>query len=1363
VELALDKPREAVELAGAQPEVRIVATVGGDSFLRDAPPGRVRIAVAVAGCLSENTIQELVAGGLSGDPLAQAHLHIKTCEICRTLAIELARDRDLEAIGDADTLTLRIRGAARPAARGVADRFEIVRSLGRGGMGVVYEAIDRRRGAQVALKTLQHVSADGLLRFKTEFRALQDVHHPNLVTFGELLEDRGQWWLTMELVKGVAFLEHVRPGGRLDERRLRAALAQLASALHALHAHELVHRDVKPHNVLVTSADRVVLLDFGLVADLAQSESNIVGTPAYMAPEQGLAQDIGPAADWYGVGALLYEALTGTLPFQGAPLQVLRDKQHKRPRRPGELARVPEDLEELCMQLLAVEPAARLGAAAALTRLDPEAVEASPLPALASPSRSSVFVGRRRELASLASAFAATREGTEASVLVQGESGIGKSALVERFLEDLHGPAPDVLVLTGRCYERETVPYKGVDGVVDMLARYLRKLPEADTAAVLPRRAGLLVQAFPVLGKVSTLSRLPADDVLDPVELRMRAFTALRELLGRLAERRPVVVWIDDLQWAGADSLELLAWVMARPEAPPLLLVLTSRPPREAADGSPAEAALARVRELPGLCLIELPPLPREEAVALAEQLLVNVPAATSVSAAAVAAEAAGHPLFIDALVRHTAGRSTVELPLRLSDALWARISELDPAARQLLELTAVAGWPLPSEILIAAAAVPVGDFDPALARLRHAHLVRVADRARKNAVDPYHDRVREAVLDHLPPERRKACHRALARALLAVAPIKEASPSPQVPEVATDPPPPSWDYAWLGPEAIGVHLQAAGELEQAARYLVLAADQAAAALAFDRAARLYRQALAFNEQSGASPGPLGDTREVIARLARVLVNACRSTEAAALYFDLARTAQAAGEENLEFRMRGAEQLLRSGHWDEGRRAFAGVLDELDLKPPATRVGALWRLAWRRAWVRIRGFEPRVRAHRTASREPSPRDHLRLEACLVAWMTTDLMTTALSAEYCTRYQILALKMASPRCIGMALATELHIATVMGSSWSRRARLLDALAAAAERSGDPYLLGHEMSARSMRALALGQWARSREYGTQAMQLFRERCLGASSEAAIATAAYCVCLFYMGSLRDAIREMLPLLREAEERGDNYTFGLHAIILSLLALVQDQPETARRLVERGMALGPTTEGHVPSVRLLSRQIALVELELYEGDGAAAYQRIDEDWRRRSGSPFARVAFARARLLSLHGVAALAAYRSGERDRRLVRAAARDARSLRAMRMPWTDALARVLEAGVSFATGVHAEVRAQLELAHSELAAANMSLYATLARRRLGELAGGVEGARAIAEADAWLAAQDVRAPERLARIYMPEVAPPRQLSS
>ncbi len=203
------------------------------------------------------------------------------------------------------------------------ERFEIKRRLGSGGMGVVYEALDREKNARVALKILKHVDAQALYRLKNEFRALQDLEHPNLVSLGELVETGGQWFFTMELIEGVDFLSYVRclvdestptpvpdlapsedtlrseqvvgprtagSTRKLDEPKLRAALGQLCLGLVALHAAGKVHRDIKPSNILVTSEGRVVLLDFGLITDASggeqSTEVHIVGTAAYMAPEQ---------------------------------------------------------------------------------------------------------------------------------------------------------------------------------------------------------------------------------------------------------------------------------------------------------------------------------------------------------------------------------------------------------------------------------------------------------------------------------------------------------------------------------------------------------------------------------------------------------------------------------------------------------------------------------------------------------------------------------------------------------------------------------------------------------------------------------------------------------------------------------------------------------------------------------------------------------------------------------------------------------------------------------------------------------------------------------------------------------------------
>ena len=179
------------------------------------------------------------------------------------------------------------------------ERYELTRQLGAGGMGVVYEAIDRERGGRVAVKTLQHASPEALLRLKSEFRSLADLVHPNLVRFDELVEHRGHWFLVMELITGRDFVAHVRPAGdAFDEGRLRDALRQVALGLRALHAAGMVHRDIKPANVLVEPAGRAVLLDLGLATLTAgprMSETGgVVGTAAYMAPEQAASERVGP-------------------------------------------------------------------------------------------------------------------------------------------------------------------------------------------------------------------------------------------------------------------------------------------------------------------------------------------------------------------------------------------------------------------------------------------------------------------------------------------------------------------------------------------------------------------------------------------------------------------------------------------------------------------------------------------------------------------------------------------------------------------------------------------------------------------------------------------------------------------------------------------------------------------------------------------------------------------------------------------------------------------------------------------------------------------------------------------------------------
>ena len=182
-------------------------------------------------------------------------------------------------------------------------RFRIVRRLGSGGMGVVYEAVDRNRDETVALKTLRSWDPAGIYRLKKEFRSLAEVAHRNLVTLYELIAHEQSWFYTMELIEGVTFLDYTR-GGASDLADLRAALPQIVEGVMAIHGAGKLHRDLKPSNVLVTRAGRVVILDFGIAAELATStgafqsvEEGVVGTVAYMAPEQVRGSAL-PASDW---------------------------------------------------------------------------------------------------------------------------------------------------------------------------------------------------------------------------------------------------------------------------------------------------------------------------------------------------------------------------------------------------------------------------------------------------------------------------------------------------------------------------------------------------------------------------------------------------------------------------------------------------------------------------------------------------------------------------------------------------------------------------------------------------------------------------------------------------------------------------------------------------------------------------------------------------------------------------------------------------------------------------------------------------------------------------------------------------------
>ncbi len=716
-------------------------------------------------------------------------------------------------------------------------------------MGVVYKARDVTNNDIVALKVLQWnniFSSSAISRFKREFRALRDVSHPNLISLYEFFDEGPYWFFTMELVEGIDILAYVRsevwvqdagpaedppvppprPGAVQSEpephshyglsppqlHRLRNVVRQLAHGVEALHEAGKLHRDIKPTNVLVDLRGHVRLMDFGLVAELERGglyqsfESRPLGTAAYMAPEQARGDPISEASDWYSIGSLLFEALTGRPPFVGDFFDVLIIKRGKsiEPPNPNDFVPgIPDDLCELCVDLLQWDPTMRPRGRDVLRRLVSTTAEpGDPTTRPSCHSGRAPLIGRERHLEELRAAFAAMTRGRTLTLYVHGESGVGKSALIRQFLDDLiqHRKA---VVLEGRCYERESVPYKALDELVDNLSKYLGALSRDKALALLPRDASSLTMLFPVLHHVAAVAAAPRRDreaSADPQELRRRAITALRELFGRLGDREPLVLSIDDLQWGDVDSAALLAELLQSPQRPRLLLLACYRRADEATSQflrrlqSASETSSADVerREL------AVDPLTRSEAENLALELLDHDDSSSKAYAEAIALESRGNPFFVHQLVQflqsatdRTGLASSTGL-IALDDVIWEQVLRLPEPAQRLLQVVAVSGGPLrQTEAFLAA--VLVKDTWSVLTILRAGRFIRVRNTSEWSEIETYHDRVREAVIAHLPAETLRDHHRRLAIAL-------EASPAPD-------------------PEVLAVHFREADELAKARLY----------------------------------------------------------------------------------------------------------------------------------------------------------------------------------------------------------------------------------------------------------------------------------------------------------------------------------------------------------------------------------------------------------------------------------------------------------------------------------------------------------------------------------------------------------------
>jgi serine/threonine protein kinase/tetratricopeptide (TPR) repeat protein len=1262
------------------------------------------------------------------------------------------------------------------------ERFRIRRRLGSGGMGVVYEAHDLQTDKVVALKALTHTEASHISRFKNEFRSLADVSHPNLVALYEFMSDGEYWFFTMELVQGVNFLEYVRPGykskgsqssisptllksdsdansrspegvadyeaetqqlgpirttlsedtsseisidtrlsrSKLDLDRLEEALRQLAEGLQGLHETGKLHRDIKPSNVLITKQGRVVILDFGLVAEVEpmglHETISLAGTPDYMSPEQGAQLPISTASDWYSVGVMLYQALTGRLPFTGKFFEVMMDKQNVDPPAPSSLVPdVPEELNALCMRLLARNPEERpsgRGVLRALGHGKTGPLRRPLMPARVSSFLASVpFVGREPHMQELHDAFDTTRRGQTVTVYVHGESGMGKTALVRNFLDDLRSRENTVVILEGRCYERESVPYKALDGVVDSLTKYLLALPDAKVEALMPRDVLALARLFPVMLQVDSIFNAPQreHEIPDPVTLRRRAFAALREMLGRIADRQPLLLYIDDLQWSDADSTTLLEEILRPPEAPPLLLIASFR-----SEEIETKAFLKALLEKTGseVCRqLRVTALTKEEARNLAEYLLgSNVPT-TGPMVNSIIREARGSPFLLEQLARYaSSSEQTATTGISLAVMLVSRLRNLPKGTRQFINVLAVAGRPVNPEVAYQAAGLS-GDELPLISTLRAAQFLRSS--GDNHTIELYHDRIRETLAAQLDPATVTQIHRRLAHALEA--------------------------RGIDDPEALFEHYMGAGERVRAATYAGVAARKAAAALAFDRAAAFYRRALELAPSRGAE---LVDLKR---GLAEALVNAGRPAEAARAYLDVAQDTSAA--HSLDFKRRAAEQLLMGGHIQEGLEIIRSVLASVGLTLPAGPRRALLSLILKRIQIRLRGLKF---TERSASEIPEA-DLMRIDICWAVAAGLGAVDLIRGADFQCRHLLLALRAGEPFRVARAMAFEAAQTASRGAPTRKRAvQIAQRAEELARKVGHPHAIGLSIWASGVAAYLVGHWKNAAALCERAAEVLRDQCTGVTWELTIAHRFMLSAMLYMGEVAEVSRRVPVLLAAALEQGNLFAAMDLRTRLNLIWLAADDPTRARAEVIEALKAWPHEGFHLQHYTSMH---ALAQIELYTGDAEVAWKHIQGQWKDLETSMLMRIQVLRIEAMHLQARAALAsAATSAETESRL-RRAEQLAHSIARERVAWANPFVYLVRAGVAHQRGDSSKAVGLLSQAIESFDLADIDLYEAVARRRLGELLEGDRGLQNISEADAWMRKRQILNPEAMTRLMAP----------
>ena len=742
----------------------------------------------------------------------------------------------------------------------LAGRYEIERPLGRGGMATVYLARDVKHHRHVALKVLDaELGASlGTDRFLAEIRVTANMQHPNVLPLFDSGESEGQLFYVMPYVAGETLRAMLDREGKLPiDQALRIAGA-IASALDYAHRHGVVHRDIKPENVLLSDGVPIVA-DFGIAKAVSLSRKDggdtmpgmtqtglALGTPSYMSPEQAMGETVDGRSDVYALGCMLYEMLSGDVPFTGPSAQAVIAKHITMTVPSVREARtsVPVNVDLAIARAMAKEPTDRFTNpaqfAAALTSAPP----VEPMPDYSRVTEpvtrfTAPIAGRQRELTELMARLDALGSDRGGFVLLGGEPGVGKTRLAEAVLTEARRRGWFCAV--GHCYEMEgSPPYLPFLELLEYIARVV---PPGRFRQLLGSGAGELAVVMPVIRQM--YSDIPAAVELPPDQQRRFFFSRMLEYLERSSHNLQLVLLFDDLHWADESTLLLLEHLAAHLPQLRILFVGTYRDV-DLEVARPFARTLERLTRQRLAERVIVRRMPEQDVAELLATLGAPDPPAALVSA--IFRETEGNPFFVEEVFQHLREEGRVldadghwlpdveldgiQVPEGVRLVIGRRLARVSADCLAVLTAAAVIGPRFTIAVLDALGEFGADAVLDALEEAEGASLVLSQAAGRETRYSFSHELIRQTLLAGLSMPRRQRRHQKTADAIeRAFAGKLEAHTS---------------DLAY--------HLYQAGaaiESERTTRVLLLAARQAITAGAFNEALSQVEKALSILETSG--------------------------------------------------------------------------------------------------------------------------------------------------------------------------------------------------------------------------------------------------------------------------------------------------------------------------------------------------------------------------------------------------------------------------------------------------------------------------------------------------------------------------------